>query len=274
MSVVDAKIAALEQEIRGLKQEKAACADEAEQEWQDVWRYLFDVNGYVRCPAPLLPSPSAQRSSLWHSSLWQYCPSAHRFWHSALRSDFRRAQIVIPGVLSEEECDRANAAIDRQIGSEAYPNIVPGATRGDTAGTESSILGFPGEDSLPFKEMLAHPTIAPYLNTLLGQGWRLDHAPLLLTQGTGSGPGNLHRVGGADASFDPHAYYQHSRDRMYSGLTVVAWQLVDVPEGAGGLCVTAFARMLVLVFLLLRLRLSSVRDRASPSQGRDPRHTQ
>ena len=177
-------------------------------------------------------------------------------------------------MLSEEECDRANAAIDRQIGSEAYPNIVPGATRGNTDGTESSILGFPDGDSLPFKEMLAHPTIAPYLNTLLGQGWRLDHAPLLLTQGTGSGPGNLHRVGGADASFDPHAYYQHSRDRMYSGLTVVAWQLVDVPEGAGGLCVTAFARMLVLVFLLLLLRLSSVRDRASPSQGRDPRHTQ
>ena len=149
-------------------------------------------------------------------------------------------------MLSEEECDRANAAIDRQIGSEAYPNIVPGATRGNTDGTESSILGFPDGDSLPFKEMLAHPTIAPYLNTLLGQGWRLDHAPLLLTQGTGSGPGNLHRVGGADASFDPHAYYQHSRDRMYSGLTVVAWQLVDVPEGAGGLCATAaVARILV-----------------------------
>ena len=168
-------------------------------------------------------------------------------------------------MLSEEECDRANAAIDRQIGSEAYPNIVPGATRGNTDGTESSILGFPDGDSLPFKEMLAHPTIAPYLNTLLGQGWRLDHAPLLLTQGTGSGPGNLHRVGGADASFDPHAYYQHSRDRMYSGLTVVAWQLVDVPEGAGGLCATAaFARILVPSLMTAHL----------PSQGRDPRHAQ
>ena len=57
---VDAKIAALEQEIAELKQEKAQCADEAEQEWQDVWRYLFDVNGYVRCPAP----PLALRASL------------------------------------------------------------------------------------------------------------------------------------------------------------------------------------------------------------------
>lgn len=149
--------------------------------------------------------------------------------------------IVIPGVLSEEQCDAANAAIDRQIGSDRYPNIRPGAKRGDTAGTENSILGFPGEDSRPFKQMLAHPTIVPYLNALLGQGWRLDHAPLLLTQGTGSGPhpgqANLHRVGGADANFDPHAYYQHSRGHMYSGLTVVAWQLVDIPEGAGGLAV-------------------------------------
>ena len=50
---VDAKIAALEQEIAELKQEKAQCADEAEQEWQDVWRYLFDVNGYVRCGTAL-----------------------------------------------------------------------------------------------------------------------------------------------------------------------------------------------------------------------------
>jgi hypothetical protein len=162
----------------------------------------------------------------------------------AVRSDDRfdvNGYIVIPGVLSEEQCDQANAAIDRQIGSDRYPKIRPGAKRGDTAGTENSILGFPGEDSRPFKQMLAHPTIVPYLNALLGQGWRLDHAPLLLTQGTGSGPhpgqANLHRVGGADANFDPHAYYQHSRGHMYSGLTVVAWQLVDVPEGAGGLAV-------------------------------------
>ena len=209
----------------------------------------------------------AARRRLRHSAL--RFGTAHRFGTALflcwLTARWRCAQIVIPGVLSEEECDRANAAIDRQIGSEAYPNIVPGATRGNTDGTESSILGFPDGDSLPFKEMLAHPTIAPYLNTLLGQGWRLDHAPLLLTQGTGSGPGNLHRVGGADASFDPHAYYQHSRDRMYSGLTVVAWQLVDVPEGAGGLCATAaFARILVPSLMTAHL----------PSQGRDPRHAQ
>jgi hypothetical protein len=86
--------------------------------------------------------------------------------------------------------------------------------------------------------MLAHPTIVPYLNTLLGQGFRMDHAPLLLTQGEGAGSGNLHRVGAADgkSGFDPHAYYVYARDRMFCGLTVVSWQLVDVPEGAGGFC--------------------------------------
>ena len=88
--------------------------------------------------------------------------------------------------------------------------------------------------------MLAHPTIVPYLNTLLGQGFRMDHAPLLLTQGEGAGSGNLHRVGGAtenggkSTGFDPHAYYVYARDRMFCGLLVVSWQLVDVPEGAGG----------------------------------------
>ena len=73
MSVVDAKIAALEQEIAELKQEKAQCADEAEQEWQDVWRYLFDVNGYVRC-GTALPRALGQAR---HSAL--RFGTAHRF---------------------------------------------------------------------------------------------------------------------------------------------------------------------------------------------------
>src|SRR5207249_9231124 len=27
----------------------------------------------------------------------------------------------------------------------------------------------------PFREMLAHPKAIPYLDTMLGRGWRLDH---------------------------------------------------------------------------------------------------
>ena len=81
----------------------AAASQEAslEDEWNDTWQYLFDVNGYI----------------------------------------------VVPGVLSDDECERANAAIDRQ--QERLPGIAPGAHRGNIHGTRDSILSFPGEDSLP-----------------------------------------------------------------------------------------------------------------------------
>ena len=81
---VDAKIAALEHEIAALKQEKALCADEAEQEWQDVWRYLFDVNGYVRCPAPLC-RPRHSQPALFSGRLWHCALRSDCLRHSALR---------------------------------------------------------------------------------------------------------------------------------------------------------------------------------------------
>ena len=40
MSVLDSKIAALEQQVAELKQEKAACSNALEEEWQEVWKYL------------------------------------------------------------------------------------------------------------------------------------------------------------------------------------------------------------------------------------------
>ena len=30
-------------------------------------------------------------------------------------------------------------------------------------------------------ELLAHPKLAPYLNTLFGRGWKADHEPFMLT---------------------------------------------------------------------------------------------
>ena len=33
----------------------------------------------------------------------------------------------------------------------------------------------------PFRDLLAHPKLVPYLNTMMGRGWRLDHTPFMIT---------------------------------------------------------------------------------------------
>ena len=38
----------------------------------------------------------------------------------------------------------------------------------------------------PFRDLLAHPKVIPYLNTLMGRGWKLDHEVEVLTATVGS----------------------------------------------------------------------------------------
>ena len=54
----------------------------------------------------------------------------------------------------------------------------------------------------PFREMLVHPRIIPYLNELLGRGFRMDHQILLLSMDKGAEGFILHGSSGPD--FDPN----------------------------------------------------------------------
>ena len=47
----------------------------------------------------------------------------------------------------------------------------------------------------PFRDLLAHPKLIPYLNTLLGRGWKLDHSPDILTSTAGAEGLALHGDG-------------------------------------------------------------------------------
>ena len=60
-----------------------------------------------------------------------------------------------------------------------------------------------------------------------------DHCPTLLSMTEGSGAGNLH--GSSGPGFDPMQYYVWKDRQMHNGLVVVTWQLVDHPNGSGGL---------------------------------------
>ena len=94
----------------------------------------------------------------------------------------------------------------------------------------------------------------PYLNEIIGKGFRLDHEPTLLTmdagtegvsaptpppctlraqqadQGRGARVGSQHVLHGSSGpEFDPYQYYVHKNGHMHAGLTVVAFQVRSRP---------------------------------------------
>lgn len=85
----------------------------------------------------------------------------------------------------------------------------------------------------PFRRLLVHPGIVPYLTELIGSGFRLDHGPVLIGMVRGTEGHVLH---GGGEPYDPSQYFVHKNGRMYNGLTVVSWQLTDVNPGDGGFC--------------------------------------
>ena len=148
--------------------------------------------------------------------------------------------LVVEGVLSRAEVAMANEAIDRhadgiveRVGEASLSSdsrTMQGETgRGDLGG----LLSWEKPWCDPFRAMLAHPQITPYLNQLLGKGWRLDHNAGLISMRKGAEGHLLH--GSSGPAFDRHQYYIFKDGQMHNGLTVVAWQLADVNPGDGGL---------------------------------------
>ena len=148
--------------------------------------------------------------------------------------------LVVEGVLSKAKVAAANEAIERhadgiveRVGEASLSSdskTMQGETgRGDLGG----LLSWEKPWCDPFRAMLAHPQITPYLNQLLGKGWRLDHNAGLISMRKGAEGHLLH--GSSGPAFDRHQYYIFKDGQMHNGLTVVAWQLADVNPGDGGL---------------------------------------
>ncbi|MEE2657631.1 MAG: phytanoyl-CoA dioxygenase family protein [Candidatus Latescibacterota bacterium] len=150
--------------------------------------------------------------------------------------------VILNDVLSPDEIALANEAIDHhadgirerveEFSLSGESKTMTGTTgRGDLGG----MLSWEKPWCEPFRAMLVHPRIVPYLNTIVGQGFRMDHNCGLITMHEGAEGHILH--GSSGPGFDPNQYYIFKDGRMHNGLTVVAWQLADVNEGDGGLCV-------------------------------------
>ncbi|RKU26203.1 hypothetical protein C6499_13895 [Candidatus Poribacteria bacterium] len=150
--------------------------------------------------------------------------------------------LVIKNVLTPEEVTLANEAIDKhndharirprdQALDGGSPELKGEQGRGELGG----MLSWEEPWCNPFRHMLAHPTLIPYLNEILGKGFRMDHQMFLLSMDKGAEGFIFH--GSSGPGFDPNQYYIFRDGRMHNGLTVVTFQLTDVPPGVGGLIV-------------------------------------
>ena len=142
--------------------------------------------------------------------------------------------IVLENALTSGEVRACNEAIDhnpQHISEE--PSLVKGAgalTGPHVRGDLNGMLTWPKPWCTPFRDLLAHPRITPYLVELLRDGFRLDHVYGIVMSKGAEGL-ELHHDGTSD---DLTSFYQFHNGRMRCGLTVVTWILTDCGPGDGG----------------------------------------
>ena len=156
--------------------------------------------------------------------------------------------LVVRGVFSEAEVAAANAAIDKRAERivERKGDLRLGGDKGDAlagdgvTGREDlgGMLGWPEGERDVFRDVLTHPKLVPYYHALVGEGYRMDHLPLLIQQNPGADGFVFH--GGKmndDGSWCDDLAYTFNNGRMYNRLLAVSVALTRTEPGDGGFCV-------------------------------------
>lgn len=140
--------------------------------------------------------------------------------------------LVVRDVLSREHLELANAAIDSiELQHDPFHKssaALEGVNTSTRISNKANLLALEKPFCGPFREMLAHPKTVPHLNTILGEGWRLDHGPGLIAMDKGCSGGMLH------GNFD-NAPYFYREGKIFTGLCVIEYMLADEGPGDGGL---------------------------------------
>ena len=146
--------------------------------------------------------------------------------------------LVVKNALTGQEIEKLNEALDanwdkKKDDGNSRPD---GATYGPVKrGMFSGMLTWDQPWCQPFRDLLAHPPTIPHLDTFFGRGWKMDHSPFTLTGGKGTEGLRIH--GSTNVRFDGSQYYTYRNGQMRCGMVVCQYQLADVDEGDGGLCV-------------------------------------
>jgi ectoine hydroxylase-related dioxygenase (phytanoyl-CoA dioxygenase family) len=148
--------------------------------------------------------------------------------------------LVVRNFLTKEEVDALNAAIDANMDRKTEDGNSFTGNSTTLVGTHkrgffSGMMTWPKPWCQPYRDIIAHPKAIPYLNAIHGRGWRLDHEPFILTADKASEGLILH--GATNHHFDGSEYYTYRNGEMRCGMVVLQYQLADVNEGDGGLCV-------------------------------------
>jgi ectoine hydroxylase-related dioxygenase (phytanoyl-CoA dioxygenase family) len=145
--------------------------------------------------------------------------------------------LVVRDFLTPEEVDRLNAAFDAnrdRMREDGNSNTGGSPTlAGHKRGYFDGMLAWEPPWCDPFRELLVHPKAVPYLNTLHGRGWRMDHSPFALFSTRGAEGLILH---GPGHHYFGLAAYHYKNGQMRTGMVVFQYQLADVNEGDGGFC--------------------------------------
>lgn len=136
--------------------------------------------------------------------------------------------LIVPNLLTPEEVTTLNAALEEQnLWAEAARRAGP-----DKPAPLKTHIGPVLEWGQPFRDLVSHPRLIPYLRVLLGDTCRLDHEYAILMKREA---GDL-RLHGGGTPYDPAQYYHFRNERMYCGLTVYSWCLTDSGGELGGFC--------------------------------------
>jgi ectoine hydroxylase-related dioxygenase (phytanoyl-CoA dioxygenase family) len=147
---------------------------------------------------------------------------------------------VLRGVLSPEQVARCNEAIDRHADQlVAHERQFEGDSKALASDVRqhwlSGMLGWDRPWCEPFRELLVHARVRPYLTEILGAGYRLNEGPDLVTMTKGCAGHYLHGGGIERPDFTQTYMWKHGK--IYCGMTVVEFMLSDERPGDGGLAV-------------------------------------
>jgi hypothetical protein len=147
--------------------------------------------------------------------------------------------LVVRGALTADEVSSLNAAVDAQLTARHDdPNSVPGGGRLATGQPREHLTGMLGWSAPlcdPFRALLTHTALVSRLNTVLGKGWRMDHAPFVMLSDRGAEGLVMHGSGGAVGQ--PETGYVSRGGVIRCGLVTVEVALSDQIEGDGGFAV-------------------------------------
>ena len=148
--------------------------------------------------------------------------------------------VVLSNVLSAQEIEHGNEAIDhhsdqmweRDSSLAGESTSLKGSSRRAEVG---GMLSWKRPWCELFRSLLIHPGTKPYLEGILGEGYRLDHGPGLITMVEGCEGGQLHGGGVERPNFSEAYFFKDGR--IYTGLTVVEYLFADEGPGDGGVAI-------------------------------------